>query len=158
LTDQKDPEEESLEPKSGSIDSEPAWWSFSRTPEDAEVETWTWEQFKQGLGHAGVTVWEWDMKTGEVWIHSAPDGHPFRYDFSSPTSWGKIVHKEYRERFRDALRLFKQTSWTWFDCFFRLATRVPHWVHARNIQLLPDSNENPAIRNMDISFPITRDL
>jgi DNA-binding NtrC family response regulator len=144
LTDQTDPEEKSSDQEIDHISIEPAWWAASETPNDAEIENWTWEQFRHGLSHAGVTAWEWDIKTGEVLIYSAPEGHPFCYDFSSPTTWGKIVHKEHRERFREALRIFQQTSWSWFDCFFRLATRVPRWVHARNIHLLLDSDGNPA--------------
>jgi DNA-binding NtrC family response regulator len=115
-----------------------------------KVSKWTGKKLlEHGLSHAGITLWEWDIKTGEVWIHSAPQGHPCCYDFPSPTNWNEIVHKEDHIRFTEALKVFEQTSWSWLDCYFRLATKAPRWVHARNIRLSADSNEAlPRVRGL----------
>ena len=108
----------------------------------AEKRKWTWKEFyERGFRHAGVTLWEWDSKTGVLLIDALALGHPFYYEFSSPTSWEKLVHKEDRDRLLDALRRFEETPGSSLDCFFRLATKFTRWVHARDMHLVLDSEQ-----------------
>jgi hypothetical protein len=98
---------------------------------------------RHGMSHAGVTLWEWNLKTGELRIDSLADGHPFHYALPSPTVWERIVHEEDRDRLLEALRTFESTSYLAFDCFFRLATDEPRWVHARDMHLETTKHGNP---------------
>lgn len=106
--------------------------------EKGEVSLW-----KLGMCHAGVTMWEWDLKTREIKIDELAEGPPLCYDSLERNTWDGIAHEDDRKRVMEAVQRFEETGYVSFDCSFRLATEIPRWVHARDMQLVLDANDEP---------------
>jgi transcriptional regulator with AAA-type ATPase domain/PAS domain-containing protein len=108
------------------------------TDQKGEVKLW-----RLGMCHAGVIVWEWDLKTKEIRAEGLAEGPPFYYESLKGNTWEDIAHEDDRERVLEALQRFEEMGYVSFDCFFRLATEIPRWVHARDMQLVLDANQEP---------------
>jgi transcriptional regulator with PAS, ATPase and Fis domain len=108
------------------------------TDQKGEVKLW-----RLGMCHAGVIVWEWDLKTKEIRAEGLAEGPPFYYESLKGNTWEDMAHEDDRERVLAALQRFEEMGYVSFDCFFRLATEIPRWVHARDMQLVLDANQEP---------------
>jgi DNA-binding NtrC family response regulator/PAS domain-containing protein len=109
-----------------------------------EIGRWTLNEFLEyGLSRAGISLWEWNLRTRDLEFLSESAVEAGHYPFSSPTTWELIVHEADRNRLLEALRNFENTSFSSFDCYFRLSTEVPCWVHARDLHLLVNADGEP---------------
>ncbi len=109
------------------------------------VKTWTWKKyFEIGLDYAGITLWKWNIRTGNLELASGSAKTSRSHGFPSSTTWKKIVHADDQERLLEALTRFEHTSYTALDCVFRLAADgSPRWVHARDMHLYLNANGEP---------------
>lgn len=126
--------------KCGLVFSDEATIKLLTQDRDEKVEVRLW---RLGMCHAGVTVWEWDLKTREIKIDELAEGPPLCYGSLEGNTWEEIAHEDDRKRVLEAVQRFEETGYVSFDCSFRLATEIPRWVHVRDTQLLLDANEEP---------------
>jgi DNA-binding NtrC family response regulator len=144
LTDREAPSKDQTDEAIQPDRNHPAPSLIPRKESSAEIEKWTWKKFfERGLGHAGVALWEWRLKTDDLEILSGFGDSKDSSPLPSLTKWERIAHEEDRDRLLEALRTFESTSYSALDCFFRLATQEPRWVHARDMQVSLDAKGQP---------------
>jgi transcriptional regulator with PAS, ATPase and Fis domain len=113
------------------------------------------EVLKLVLCHAGVTWWQWYVKTGDL-VTDFPDDDLF-YDREAcveSTTWEELAHEDDRIRVLESVQRFEETGYISFDCSFRLSTEMPRSVHARDVLLLLVTNKRPT-SVLGIFFDVT---